>query len=252
MKFGNFLTYKILKRRILLTNFYQTTGTAQRINQLLDFTAGENYLEIGTNLGFTFEGVKANNKLGVDPEKKYFLNRSGRHVKDTSDNFFKRNTSKFDLIFIDGLHEYKQVIRDIYNSLNILNDRGILLIDDVYPHDFNIAARPWEELSTQEKNGVSKGEFSWQGDVYKAIFLVSNEHTRVLNFYTITDDKHIQTVIWKKNQEAKFELPSENILDRYDDSELIDQLKSGIPSIWNSCRFSDLLIFLRKTTGRYE
>ena len=72
IKLGNFLTYKILKKRILLTNLYQITGAAQRINQLLDFTAGENYLEIGTNLGFTFEGVKAHNKLGVDPEKNIF------------------------------------------------------------------------------------------------------------------------------------------------------------------------------------
>ena len=252
IKLGNYLTYKILKKRILLSNTYQITGTARRINQLLDFTVGENYLEIGTNYGFTFEGVKAHNKLGVDPEKKYFLNKSGRHVKDTSDNFFKFNKTKFDLIFIDGLHEYKQVVRDIINSLNTLNDIGILLIDDVYPHDFNVAAKPWEALSTQEKNGVSKGEFSWQGDVYKAIFLVSNELSSVLNFYTITDDKHIQTVIWKKNQETKFEVPSQDILDRYDNSKLIDQLKSGIPLIWNSRRFPDLLISLGKTTSKNE
>jgi len=180
------------------------------------------------------------------------LNKSGNHVKDTSDNFFKHNSSKFDLIFIDGLHEYKQVIRDIIHSLNTLNHKGMILIDDVYPLDFDIAAKPWGALSTQEKNGVSKGEFSWQGDVYKAIFLMSNEFNRALNFYTLTNDGHIQTVISRKNQEAKFELPSKNILDRYDDSKLIDQLKNGIPLIWNCCSFPDLLITLGKTTGNHK
>lgn len=249
IKLGNFLTYKILKKRILLSNVTLMTGTAKRINQLLDFTLGKNYLEIGTNYGFTFESVNAQNKLGVDPQKKYFLNKSGHHIKATSDDFFKHNKNKFDLIFIDGLHEYKQVIRDIINSLNALNNMGIILIDDVYPLDLNIASKPWGALSTQEKKAISKGQFSWQGDVYKAIFLISSELSSVLNYHTITDDGHIQTVIWKKNQEAEFEIPLQDILERYNNPKLVDQLKIGIPLVWNCCRFSDLLVTLGKNSN---
>jgi len=154
IKFINAIIYRILKKRFLLSNVYQNTGSASRINKLLVYTRGKNYLEIGVNYGFTFEGVKADYKLGVDPQKKFFSFGSGHHLKDNSDNFFKSNTSKFDLIFIDGLHEYKQVLRDIVNSLNSLSRDGIVLIDDVYPTDFNAAAKSWELFNAQEKHGL--------------------------------------------------------------------------------------------------
>ena len=44
----------------------------------------------------------------------------------TSDEYFKKFKDKFDLIFIDGLHHYNQVEKDIYNSLEILNDKRII------------------------------------------------------------------------------------------------------------------------------
>ena len=244
IKLRNSVIYRIFKKRILLSNAHQITGTAQRINQLLEFTAGQNYLEIGTNYGYTFEGIKAKNTLGVDPKKKYFVHNSDRHIKDTSDNFFKYNTSKFDLIFIDGLHEYRQVVRDLINSLNTLNKKGIILIDDIYPADFGMAAKSWAELSTHEKNGVSKGEFSWQGDVYKAIFLLSSELKSLINFCAITDNGHFQMVVWKKDYKTNFSMPSQNILELYDNSELIDQLKNGIPQSWNYCSLANVLVKL--------
>jgi len=67
IKFINRILYRILKKRFLLSDVYQTTGSASRINKLLAYTMGKNYLEIGVNYGFTFEGVKADYKLGVDP-----------------------------------------------------------------------------------------------------------------------------------------------------------------------------------------
>ena len=39
---------------------------------------------------------------------------------------------KYDLIWIDGAHGYPVVCIDIINSLNILNDDGIILCDDVH------------------------------------------------------------------------------------------------------------------------
>ena len=42
----------------------------------------------------------------------------------TSDDFFLSNKDKFDVIFIDGLHIYEQVRKDVVNSINAINDGG--------------------------------------------------------------------------------------------------------------------------------
>ncbi len=47
-----------------------------------------------------------------------------------SDEFFKHNKDKFDLIYIDGNHLYEFVMRDISNSLNFLNTEGLIILDD--------------------------------------------------------------------------------------------------------------------------
>ena len=57
--------------------------------------------------------------MGIDPVE------GGTH-KMTSDEFFYNNNDKFDIIFIDGLHQYEQVIKDVKNSLNCLTKNGII------------------------------------------------------------------------------------------------------------------------------
>lgn len=44
----------------------------------------------------------------------------------TSDKFFK----KFNVIFIDGLHNYKQYQKDCLNSIRSLEDEGIIIVHD--------------------------------------------------------------------------------------------------------------------------
>ncbi len=50
--------------------------------------------------------------------------------KTTSDNFFVKNNKTFDLIYVDGDHATKQVLKDLRNSWSFLNNNGFLLIDD--------------------------------------------------------------------------------------------------------------------------
>ena len=88
-------------------------------------------------------------KVGVDPV-------SGGNVRSTSDAFFEKNSDFFDLIFIDGLHEYSQVKKDIINSLKILNPKGIILIHDCMPLSYLDQAIP-------------RGQRKWNGDVWKSI-----------------------------------------------------------------------------------
>ena len=60
----------------------------------------------------------------------------GGTIRTTSDEFFKNNKEKFDLIFLDGLHTYHQTIKDINNSLRNLNSNGIIIIHDCLPKKY--------------------------------------------------------------------------------------------------------------------
>ena len=75
----------------------------------------KSYLEIGCFRDELFKNINCEKKVGVDPY-------SGGTIRMTSDEFFLQNKFNFDCIFIDGLHIYKQVKKDIENSLHILND----------------------------------------------------------------------------------------------------------------------------------
>lgn len=50
--------------------------------------------------------------------------------KMTSDDFFKRNVSSFDFIYIDGDHKALSVLKDSMNALLCLKPKGILAFDD--------------------------------------------------------------------------------------------------------------------------
>jgi len=60
---------------------------------------------------------------------KDFKNRIN-HYKISSNEFFKKNNELFDIIYIDGSHYYIDVQNDFKNSLNCLNDGGIIIFDD--------------------------------------------------------------------------------------------------------------------------
>ena len=49
-----------------------------------------------------------------------------------STSFLFNSSQKYDLIWIDGDHSYPQVCIDIIQSLNILGDSGVIMVDDIY------------------------------------------------------------------------------------------------------------------------
>ena len=139
-----------------------------------------NYLEIGCDQNQLFSKVNIRNKVGVDPV-------SGGNIRDTSDNFFKDNKNKFDIIFIDGLHIYKQVKNDILNSIDCLNSNGIILVHDCMPDSLG-------------KQAVPRYKMQWNGDVWKAI--VDLRQLDYLEIYTCEIDQGIG-IITKKTNSSK-------------------------------------------------
>lgn len=51
-------------------------------------------------------------------------------IKNTSANFFKKNKKKYDFIYVDGSHEYKDVLHDARQAFAYLNNNGIIIFDD--------------------------------------------------------------------------------------------------------------------------
>ena len=147
------------------------------IEYLINKYKYSDYLEIGCDQDQLFSKVRIKNKTGVDPI-------SGGNIRKTSDQFFRENKNKFDIIFIDGLHTYNQVKKDILNSINCLKDEGIVLVHDCMP----------DSLS---KQAVPRYRMSWNGDVWKAIVdLRQNEY---LEIYTCKIDQGIGVIKKKRN-----------------------------------------------------
>jgi hypothetical protein len=99
------------------------------INAYVDKYGYKDYLEIGLCSGMCRDAVKAENKTTVDPSDR---SDNPTHLM-TSDRFFQINKNKFDIIFIDGLHEAPQVYKDILNALECLNEGGTILCHDMLP-----------------------------------------------------------------------------------------------------------------------
>lgn len=124
------------------------------VNLLLSKVNDPAYLEIGCASNALFDSVPALNKVGVDPA-------SGGTERKTSDAFFEQNKSQFDVVFIDGLHTYEQVRKDVINSIKCLKDNGWVALHDMLPRD-------WRE---QHIPVLTLG--AWSGDVWKVAFELS-------------------------------------------------------------------------------
>lgn len=165
-----------------------------------------NYFEVGVQTGFCFFKIKADRKIAVDPNfiikttkriKAYIKNPSNFNnsfFELTSDDFFEQQEAHIkkiggiDVIFIDGLHLYEQVVKDIENSLKFLNKGGVILVHDCNPLSEPASVRAY----TSEEAAVLVGHHpqwinQWNGDVWKAIVQLRAER-KDLNIAVINSD----------------------------------------------------------------
>ena len=149
------------------------------------------YLEIGCDDNICFNSIPVINKIGVDPDR-------GGNIKDTSDNFFKNNKNRFDVIFIDGLHIYEQCRRDVINSLKVLDKNRYIFLHDMTP-------RTWiEENVPRLKNTL------WTGDIWKVAIELSK--TKGIDFFVINADMGVGA-LRKKEENIVYHDDFENLKD---------------------------------------
>lgn len=167
------------------------------INALIEKNNYKSFLEIGYYKGWSFDQVISDgvNKTAVDPNPcKDYTNQEqlqygswytyprdyGQEsyevlIKVTSDDFFNiiKEDVKYDIYFIDGLHEAEQVYRDIQNCLKHLSPGGTIVLHDVNP--------PTYEHTTTGVDGC------WTGDTYKAVLRIQEGITN-LDLKTVDTD----------------------------------------------------------------
>ena len=125
------------------------------------------YLEIGVAFGQSL-GVSRARSIGIDPfaypEPPAFVGKPWiKLFREPSDDFFRAHEPdeilegySLDLAFIDGYHEFTQVVRDLENIERWGHPGTIVVIDDVVPRN------AWE-ASRAPHDGP------WTGDVWRIV-----------------------------------------------------------------------------------
>ena len=147
------------------------------------------YLEIGVRDGESFRLARADAKIGIDPERMPSMDelRPGeRYFETTSDGFFDDHATtvlepeSVHVALIDGLHEFRQVLRDLTNLEPYMRRDGVVILDDCNP-------RSAERGSPTPRGGA------WNGDVWKLpAFLVAERPD--LRVATIDADEGVGVV----------------------------------------------------------
>lgn len=142
----------------------------QRLSEVHEFLGPKTYLEIGVFQGDSICLARAPTlAFGVDPSPtlKKTCTTETRIYPWTSDAFFEENRKetliphRVDFGFIDGLHDFMQVVRDFWHMERVCGLHSVIAFHDTLPLDARSSTK-------------SRDTGFWTGDVWKIIpFLMS-------------------------------------------------------------------------------
>jgi hypothetical protein len=204
---------------------------AEIINYIIKKYNFTKYLEIGVRRSQNcFDHIICSNKDGVDPgyenpnnSVKYpfisddFFTRLENNILDLSPNY------KWDIIFIDGLHLSYQVEKDILNSLNHLNNNGVIILHDCDPFLYeDNYTRLIEDFWGQQWNGtVWKTIYKFKVTrsdlkictlpIDQGISLIKRGNQNLIPF----DNPYFEYKIFQKNRVRDLNIIEENQLDNW-------------------------------------
>jgi len=153
-------------RGMYYTNFLKT---------LTDSLKPTSYLEIGTNKGSSLQQIECD-AVCIDPEFKIsgdFLSKRQRSLfyQMTSDEFFAKYNvytifpGGVDLAFLDGMHRFEYILRDLINVERCCHSRSLILLHDCLPLNVRMAERNWLPPAHDES---FTGDW-WTGDVWRIL-----------------------------------------------------------------------------------
>jgi hypothetical protein len=126
------------------------------------------YLEVGCRNGKSF-ALSRSRTIAVDPFFKVDINVIGKkpalHVfQQTSDDFFASGFldaigARLSLSFLDGMHLFEYLLRDVINTEAHSHENGVTILHDCVPYS--------HEMTTRDLDNLPRG--AWTGDVWKLI-----------------------------------------------------------------------------------
>ena len=118
-----------------ISEFKSVETYAYFIQNIVKLTNCKNYLELGVDNGHTIYFIRDHVEKcsAVDITDKLNDKNKIEFNLMTTDDFFSKNNDFFDIIFIDANHDFEFVKKDFENSLNFLNEFGIIILHDTDP-----------------------------------------------------------------------------------------------------------------------
>lgn len=141
--------------------------------RIVNYFSSENILELGTSLGLataalalgntdftvnTIEGCQNTSDKAKDTFKTFQINNIDLHTQNFQE-FFKNDTSKYDLVYIDGNHNKEHTLAYFKILLDRVEDNSVLIFDDIYWSKAMTEA--WNEIYQHPKVTLSIDTFYW-------------------------------------------------------------------------------------------
>lgn len=176
MDFG--MDTEIGRGSILSTETHRGVDYIQFISQLSAKRKTKIYLEIGVEAGRLLSAVHSEIAIGVDPQFNISANVASNksHVvlhRMTSDTFFADTKAiasmggQPSLVFLDGLHNFEFLIRDLHNAEACCNENSLIFMHDCLPLNAAMAQRDLSVARKLSENSAFPDY--WTGDVWKVI-----------------------------------------------------------------------------------
>ena len=148
------------KQLNIIAGEYDYLDFISKLHSLLD---PRSYFEIGIRNGASLSLAKCKS-IGVDPSPDINVELSSfcEIYEMTSDNYFEQflnKHSEIDFSFIDGMHLIEFALRDFINIEKISHDKSLIIIDDIFPNNYQQSSRIRETRV-------------WMGDVWKLNFIL--------------------------------------------------------------------------------
>jgi hypothetical protein len=222
------------------------------IQKIINARRGRNYLEIGVERGETFRAVRAGHKVAVDPHfqirwrrrfRPLLRNLNAEYHEMTSDEYFRRGgrATRFEVAFIDGLHTYRQALRDVENTLERLSPGGVIVMHDCNPPTA-AAAHPGRSPAAVAGLNLPGWDWSWCGDVWKTVCHLRSQR-RDLNVFVLDCDFGLG-IITRGNPESSLDLSLDEL-----ESLTFSDLEKNRQHFLNLKPESDLTDFLARRAG---
>ncbi|WP_292975330.1 class I SAM-dependent methyltransferase [Mycobacterium sp.] len=164
-------------------DFNQASGTFQMLGvPYLEFLtalhanlAPRTYLEVGTENGTSLEIVNCD-AIAVDPRFQLRAGATGNRRRTfffqmPSDAFFASEDipgllgGPVDMAFLDGMHRFEFLLRDLIGAEAACHSRSLILLHDCVPLNPRMALRVYQQGEATE----GETAFFWTGDVWKLL-----------------------------------------------------------------------------------